>query len=62
MPVVVITGMDDRASIDQAYNAGATSFLMKPINWSLLPHHIDYVLRNALTEANLGMQCGPPIS
>lgn len=53
LPVIVVTGKEDRASIERAYAAGATSFLVKPLNWSLLPHHVDYVLRAAQTEANL---------
>lgn len=53
LPVVVVTGKNDQPSIEMAYGAGATSFLVKPINWSLLPHHIDYVLRAARTESNL---------
>lgn len=45
LPIVMITGMDDPASIDKAYQAGATSFIAKPINWPLLRHQIDHVLR-----------------
>src|SRR5580700_5207646 len=36
LPVVVITGRDDEASIDRAFSEGATSFLVKPINWRQL--------------------------
>ncbi len=45
VPVVMITGMDDTESIELAYRIGATDFIVKPINWSLIGHHLRYVLR-----------------
>ncbi|MDQ6866866.1 MAG: response regulator [Pseudomonadota bacterium] len=45
LPVVVVTGHDDIISIDRSYEAGATSFVTKPINWRLLSYQIRYVLR-----------------
>ena len=47
VPVVMITGMDDTKSIEQAYSLGATDFISKPINWSLITHHLRYVLRSS---------------
>ncbi len=47
LPIVMVTGHDDPASIDQAYNVGATDFVVKPINWALIVHRIRYVLRGA---------------
>ncbi len=49
LPIVMITGLDDTPSIDYAYEAGATDFVVKPINWALLGHRIRYVLRGART-------------
>lgn len=46
MPIVVITSNNDRASIERALEVGATSFLTKPVNWSLFDTHIDYLIRN----------------
>ena len=45
VPVAMITGMDDTASIERAFEVGATDFITKPINWSLLPHRVRYMLR-----------------
>jgi len=45
IPVLITTGLEDMDSINRAYAAGATDFLPKPINWSLIPHRIRYVLR-----------------
>jgi diguanylate cyclase (GGDEF)-like protein len=47
LPIVMVTGHDDPASIDQAYDVGATDFVVKPINWALIVHRIRYVLRGA---------------
>jgi predicted signal transduction protein with EAL and GGDEF domain/DNA-binding response OmpR family regulator len=44
-PVVMLTGLDDVTSIDRAYEVGATDFITKPINHSLLVHRIRYLLR-----------------
>ena len=49
VPIVMVTGHDDPASIDHAYDVGATDFVVKPINWALIVHRIRYVLRGART-------------
>jgi diguanylate cyclase (GGDEF)-like protein len=49
LPIVMVTGCDDTQSIDRAYQAGATDFVVKPINWALLVHRIRYVMRGART-------------
>ncbi len=46
IPVIVITGREDIASIDRAFLLGATSFVIKPVNWRLLAYQIKYVLRS----------------
>ena len=46
MPVVMVTGLEDILSIDQSYEAGATSFVTKPVNWRLLTYHLRFVLRS----------------
>ncbi len=43
--IVMVTGLDDYTSIQQAYDAGATDFITKPINWPILSHRIRYLLR-----------------
>ncbi len=49
VPIVMITGHEDPESISRAYQAGATDFMIKPINWALLVRRIEYVLRGART-------------
>jgi len=45
LPIVMLTGLEDEASIDRAYEVGATDFITKPINWVLLGHRVRYLLR-----------------
>ena len=53
IPILMITGLEDEKSIARAFEAGATNFLTKPINWALLPHHIRYILRSSAVEDEL---------
>jgi DNA-binding response OmpR family regulator len=45
LPVMMLTGHDDIASIDRAYQIGADSFATKPVNWRQLSYQIRYVIR-----------------
>jgi diguanylate cyclase (GGDEF)-like protein len=53
LPIVMATGQDDLDSIGRAYDAGATDFIAKPINWTLLRHRIRYVYRAGSTLKQL---------
>lgn len=53
LPVIVVTGREDTAAIDRAFDAGATSFIAKPINWRLLNYQVRYVHRTCANEAFL---------
>ncbi len=44
-PIIMLTGADDIAAIAQAFDAGATDFITKPINWPLLMQRIRYAIR-----------------
>ena len=45
VPIVMVTGMDDVASVETAYEHGATDFIAKPVNWALIGHRVRYLLR-----------------
>ncbi len=47
VPVLMLTGLDDVESINKAYEAGATDFAVKPINWTILAHRVRYMLRSS---------------
>ena len=45
VPVLMMTGLDDIASIDHAFEAGATDFITKPLNYTILGHRVRYLRR-----------------
>jgi DNA-binding response OmpR family regulator len=55
LPVIMLTGHDDIASIDRAYGLGANSFATKPVNWRQLSYQIRSVIRMTRPE---GLQIG----
>ena len=53
LPVLMLTGLDDDASITKAYNAGASDFFVKSNQWSLLEGRLRYLLRASRTRIEL---------
>jgi signal transduction histidine kinase len=55
IPVVMITALEDIASINRAYELGATDFITKPIEWTILVQRVRYILRGVrlTNERNL---------
>ena len=53
LPVLMLTGLDDEASINRAYEAGATDFFVKSNQWSLLDGRLRYLLRSSRTRLEL---------
>lgn len=49
-PVLMITALDDRDSIDRAFEAGATDYLTKPINNNVLRQRVRRLLRTREAE------------
>ncbi len=47
VPILILTGLDDASSIARAYQHGATDFINKPVNPTILCHHIRYMLRTS---------------
>ena len=53
LPIVMVTGFDDVVSVQRAYEAGATDFIVKPVNWPILGHRVGHLLRNYETQREL---------
>ena len=53
VPVLMLTGLDDEASITRAYEVGATDFFVKCNQWSLLAGRLRYLLRASRTRHEL---------
>ena len=47
IPIVMMTALEDGESINRAYDAGATEFTTKPVNWAIEVHRLRYMLRSA---------------
>ena len=45
LPIIVATSRNDSEAIERAFSAGATSFVTKPVNWSLFSYQVKFVLR-----------------
>lgn len=43
-PVLMITVLDDQDSVDQAFEAGATDYVTKPIHWAVLRQRVARLL------------------
>jgi diguanylate cyclase (GGDEF)-like protein/PAS domain S-box-containing protein len=48
IPILMITGLDDVASIQNAYGLGATDFATKPVNWEIMVYRVRYLLRASM--------------
>ncbi len=46
VPIIMLTGLDDIISVDKSFDAGATDFISKPINWSLFSQRVRYALKS----------------
>ncbi|MDO9160034.1 MAG: EAL domain-containing protein [Burkholderiaceae bacterium] len=52
-PIIMLTGSEDLESIERAFNAGATDFITKPINFPLLAQRVRYALRSSQLNREL---------
>jgi PleD family two-component response regulator len=43
-PVIMITGLDDHASVDRAFDVGATDYVTKPIHWAVLRQRVRLLI------------------
>jgi diguanylate cyclase (GGDEF)-like protein len=64
-PILMITSLDDNDSVDRAFAAGATDYITKPINLSILRQRVRNLVRqshliknqlNELQQANQNLQ------
>ncbi|QXE22698.1 putative Diguanylate kinase [Richelia sinica FACHB-800] len=45
VPVLMITGLDDPHSVDQAFAVGAADYITKPIHWAVLKQRVRRLLK-----------------
>lgn len=61
IPVLMITGLEDEVSVDEAFAAGATDYVTKPIHWAVLRQRVRRLLQQSqlhrqLETANIELQ------
>lgn len=52
-PVVIMTAYDEFDAVEQAFKAGSTDYLTKPINWAVLRNRVRRLLKSRELEDNL---------
>ncbi|MBD2078084.1 response regulator [Phormidium sp. FACHB-592] len=45
-PIIMVTSLDDRESVDRAFECGATDFVTKPIHWAVLRQRVRRLLQH----------------
>jgi len=53
LPIIVATSRSDQEAIEKAFASGASSFVTKPINWSLFQYQLQFVLKQGAVEKQL---------
>lgn len=46
-PVLIITGLDDQASVDHAFEVGAADYVTKPIHWAVLRQRVRRLIQQS---------------
>ncbi len=49
-PVIMVTSLEDENSVNLAFEAGATDYISKPINWAVLRQRLRRLIRARHTE------------
>jgi diguanylate cyclase (GGDEF)-like protein len=44
-PLLMVTGTEDTDRVAASYLAGATDFVVKPVNWKVLIHRLNYMVK-----------------
>jgi signal transduction histidine kinase len=52
-PILMVTNLDDRQSIELAYEAGANDFIPKPVHWTVLLHRLRHLINTFQNEKAL---------
>jgi diguanylate cyclase (GGDEF)-like protein/PAS domain S-box-containing protein len=51
--VIMITSLEDEASVNMAFESGATDYISKPINWAVLRQRLNRSIKEKNTERTL---------
>lgn len=53
LPILVVTSSEDVDAVERAFEAGATDFATKPLQWSLLRHRARFIANAGVAVARL---------
>ncbi|BAO44102.1 EAL domain-containing protein [Thiolapillus brandeum] len=53
VPILMVTALEDGESIDKAFESGASGFILKPVNYTILRQRIRFELRASRNARNL---------
>lgn len=53
--VIMVTGLEDKASVDWAFDVGATDYVTKPIHWPILRRRVRNVLEKGYLYRELAL-------
>lgn len=56
IPLLMITSLDDQSSVDEAFAAGATDYITKPIHWPVLRQRVRRLLQASRAMEELRQQ------
>jgi PAS domain S-box-containing protein len=54
IPILIITALNDTESINSAFEAGASDYIVKPIHWAVLRRRVRHLLR--VNQAELALR------
>lgn len=52
-PILMITGLDDRESVDHAFEVGAADYVTKPIHWAVLRQRVRRLIQQSQLQQQL---------
>ncbi len=52
-PVLIITGLDDKESVDLGYSVGASDYITKPIHWAVLRQRVRRLIHQSRLQKQL---------
>jgi PAS domain S-box-containing protein len=55
-PILMITALDDEASVERAFAVGATDYITKPIQWEVLRQRVSRLIKASLHVKTLRQQ------
>jgi CheY-like chemotaxis protein len=56
IPILMVTSLDDKASIKQAFDSGAADYITKPVNYTVLYHRLEKIFLNIQQEDQIAQQ------